>query len=160
YKAVELNPRNSNACRALGQGLAHTGNYILAENYYKKAIELAEREGQAAPEPYLDLAYLLLFSNQKEPPARALDYKRNAIAINSKIVDAHYVWGKALLKLDGYSEANEELLIATRLNAKDGRPYLLLAQVYDRLGNTAKAREARQSFARLNQHRADESDAI
>jgi Flp pilus assembly protein TadD len=160
YKAVELNPSNPNAYRALGQGLAHTGNYPLAENYYRKGIELVEREGQATPEPYLDLAYLLLFSNQKEPAAQALEYTRKAIAINSKIGDAHYLCGKALLKLERYSEANEELLIATRLNTKDGRPYFLLAQVYDRLGNVAKAREARKSFARLTQRRADESDAI
>ncbi len=160
YKAVELNPKNPDAQRALGSALARTGNYRLAEDYYKKAIELVERGGEATPEPYLDLAYLLLFSNQKEPAAQALGYARKAIAMNSKMGDAHYLCGKALLKLERYSEANEELLAATRLNTKDGRPYFLLAQVYEHLGDGAKAREARLSFAKLSQRRADEAQGV
>jgi len=160
YNAVELNPKNSNAQRALGSALAHTGSYGLAENYYKKAIEIIEREGQATPEPYLDLAYLLLFSNQKEPAAQALDYIRKAIAIDSKLGEAHYLCGKALLKLERYSEASGELLTATRLNAKDGRPYFLLALVYDRLGQPQQAHEARQTFSKMSQYRSDESQGM
>jgi tetratricopeptide (TPR) repeat protein len=160
YKAVELNPNNPNACRALGQALAHTGNYATAENYYSKAIELVEKEGQPMPDPYLDLAYVLLFSNQKEPAARALEYTRKALAINSRMAEAHYLCGKALLKLERYAEANEELLTATRLNVNDGRPYFLLAQVYDHLGDTAKAREARQTFSKMTQRRSDEAQGM
>lgn len=156
YKAVELNPKNPNAHRALGSALARTGNYGLAEDYYKKAIELVERERQPTPDPYLDLAYLLLLSNQKEPAARALEYLGKAIAIDPKMVEAYYLSGKALLKLERYSEAKDELLTATQLNPKDGRPYFLLAQVYDRLGQPQQASSARQTFARMSQRRSDE----
>jgi len=160
YKAVDLNPKNANAQRALGSALAHTGSYELAGNYYRKAIEITEKEKQATPEPYLDLAYLLLFSNQKGPAAQALEYARKAIAIDSNVASAHYLCGKALLKLEQHREAQNELLIAVRLNPQDGRPFFLLAQVYDRLGDTVKAREARQLFAKLTQRRADESQGM
>jgi len=160
YKAVELNPRNPNAQRALGSALARTGSYGLAENYFKKAIELIEQEHLQTPEPYLDLAYVLLFSNQKEPAARALECLRKAITINSKMAEAHYLCGKALLKLGRFTAARSELLLAVQLNAKDARPHFLLGQVYDKLGESQEASEARRTFAKLSQRRADESQGM
>ena len=160
YKAVELNPKNPNAHRALGSALARTGSYGLAEGSYRKSIEIVERAKEATPEPYLDLAYLLLLSNRTEPAAQALEYARKAIAMDSKLASAHYLCGKALLKLEQDQEAQNELLIAARLNPQDGRPFFLLAQIYDRLGNSAKAREARELFAKLTQRRADESQGM
>jgi len=150
YKAVELNPKNSGAYRALGSALARTGSYGLAENYYKRAIDLLEQEGAQTFEPYLDLSYLLLLGNQKEPATRALEYARKAVALNAQSADAHYMCGKALFKLERYSEARSELLTAGQLNAEDARPYFLLAQVYERLGDSQQARAARQTFARLS----------
>ena len=160
YKAVELNPKNPNAQRALGSALARTGSYELAESYFKKAIELVERERQPTPDPYLDLAYLLLFSNQKESAARALEYLGKAIAINPKMAEAHYLCGKALLKLERFTEARSELLLAVQLNAKDARPHFLLGQVYDKLGESQQAVEARRTFAKLSQRRADEAQGV
>jgi Flp pilus assembly protein TadD len=156
YKAVELNPKNSGAYRALGSALARTGSYGLAENYYKRAIDLAEQEGTQSFEPYLDLSYLLLLSNQKETAGRALEYARKAIALNAQSADAHYMCGKALLKLERYSEARSELLTAGQLNPEDARPFFLLAQVYERLGDAQQARTARQTFARLSKKSATE----
>jgi tetratricopeptide (TPR) repeat protein len=157
YKAVSLNPKNPNAHRAMASALARTGSYGLAENYYKKAIELIEQTREQNPEPYLDLAYVLLFSNQKEPATRALECISKAIAINPKMAEAHYLRGKALFKLERYSEARTELVKSSELNPQDARPHFLLVQVYDRLGETEQAQRARQTFARLRQKRADES---
>jgi Flp pilus assembly protein TadD len=156
YKAVELNPKNSGAYRALGSALARTGSYGLAENYYKRAIDLIEKEGAQTVEPYLDLSYLLLLGNQKEPAARALEYARRAIALNTQSADAHYMCGKALLRLERYSEACGELLASSRLNPEDARPHFLLAQAYERLGDTQQARAARETFARLTKKSATE----
>jgi tetratricopeptide (TPR) repeat protein len=156
YKAVELNPKNSGAYRALASALARTGSYGLAENYYKRAISLTEKDGTQTFEPYLDLSYLLLLGNQKEPAARALEYARKAIALNGQSADAHYMCGKALLKLERYSEARDELLTSSHLNPEDARPYFLLAQVHDRLGEAQQARAARQTFARLSKKSATE----
>ncbi|PYV83237.1 MAG: hypothetical protein DMG05_26520, partial [Acidobacteria bacterium] len=97
YKAAELNPRNPNAQRALGSALARTGSYGLAENYFKKAIELIEQQQEPNHDPYLDLTYLLLFSNQKASATQALEFARKAITINPKMAEAHYLCGKALL---------------------------------------------------------------
>jgi tetratricopeptide (TPR) repeat protein len=157
YKAVELNAKNQKALWALASALARTGSYGLAENYYNKAIELIEESQEPNPDPYLDLAYLLLLSNQKEPAARALECTRKAIAINPERTDAHYLCGKALVRLERYAEARIALVKACELNPKDPRPHFLLAQVYDRLGESGQAQNARQSFTRLSQKRADES---
>jgi tetratricopeptide (TPR) repeat protein len=160
YKAVELNPRNPNAQRALGSALARTGSYGLAENYFKKAIELIEQQQEPNPEPYLDLTYLLLFSNQKASATQALEFARKAITMNPKMAEAHYLCGKALLKLERFTEARSELLLAVQLNAKDARPHFLLGQVYDRLGESQQAVEARKTFAKLSQRRADEAQGM
>jgi Flp pilus assembly protein TadD len=157
YRAVELNAKNQKALWALASALARTGSYGLAENYYNKAIELIEESQEPNPGPYLDLAFLLLFSNQKEPAARALECTRKAIAINPQAADAHYFCGKALVRLERHSEARNELVKACELNPKDARPHFLLAQVYDRLGEREQAQNARQAFTRLSQKRADES---
>jgi tetratricopeptide (TPR) repeat protein len=160
YKAVELNPKIPNAHRALGSALARTGSYGLAEKSYQKALDLLEHERQPTPEPYLDLAYLLLFSNQKETAARALEYSQKAIALNGQMAEAHYMAGKAFLKLERYSEARNELLTAAKLNPKDARPYFLLAQAHDGLGQSQQALQARQTFSRMSQRRSDESQGM
>ncbi len=160
YKAVDLNPKNLKTHWALASALARTGSYGLAENYYTKAIELIEESQEPNPGPYLDLAYLLLFTNQKGPAARALECTRKAIAINPQMADAHYLCGKALVKLERHSEARNALVRACQLSPKDARPYFWLAQVYDRLGESEQARNARQAFARLSQKRADESQEM
>ncbi|PYU90424.1 MAG: hypothetical protein DMG08_18010 [Acidobacteria bacterium] len=154
YKALELNSKNPNTCRALGSALSRTGSYGLAENYYKKAIELVEQEGSQTFEPYLDLSYLLLLGNQQESAGQALDYARKAVTLNPQSADAHYLCGKALLKLERYPEARNELVSAAQLKPEDARPHFLLAQVYDRLGETQQARAARQTFARLSKKNA------
>jgi tetratricopeptide (TPR) repeat protein len=160
YKAVELNPKNPNAHRALGSALARTGSYGLAESYYQKALELLEQDKQRTPEPYLDIAYLLLLGNQKESAARALEYSRKAIALSGQMAGAHYLAGKALLKLERYAEARSELLTAAKLNPKDARPYFLLAQANDGLGEPDQARQARLTFSRMSQRRSDESQGM
>ena len=154
YKALELNPKNPNTCRALGSALSRTGSYGLAETYYKKAIELVEQAGSPNFEPYLDLSYLLLLGNQQKSAGEALDYARKAVTLNPQSADAHYLCGKALLKLERYPEARNELVSAAQLKPQDGRPHFLLAQVYDRLGDTQQARAARQTFARLSNKNA------
>ena len=158
YKALTLNPRNPNTYRALGSALSRTGSYGLAETYYRKAIGLLE--SQPTPEPYLDLAYLLLLGNRKESAAEALDCAMKAQRINPNMAEAHYLGGKALMKLDRYVEAERELRKATHLNSNDARPYFLLAQAYDRMGKPAQANDARKAFGRISQRRVDESQGM
>ncbi len=157
YKALQLNPGDPRVYQALALALTHTGSYGLAETYDTKAIEIVEREGLRNLEPYLDLSYLLLLSNQKEAAARALEYARKAIAIDPQSGGAHFLYGKALLKLERFAEARDELLTAARFMPQDARPHYLLAQVYERLGQPEQAHAARKSFAQLNKQRADES---
>src|SRR5206468_2613841 len=74
--------------------------------------------------------------------------------------EAHYLCGKALLKLERFAEARTELLLAVQLNAKDARPHFLLGQVYDKLGASQEASEARRTFAKLSPRRADEAQGM
>ena len=157
YKAIELSPENPRGYQALASALARTGSYGLAETYYKKAIAIVEKQRLQVIEPYLDLSYLLLLSEKKETATSALEYTRKALAMTPRSAEGRYLCGKALLKLERHAEARAELAEAAKLNPQDARPYFLLAQIYDRLGDHARAREARKTFARLNNRRVDEA---
>jgi tetratricopeptide (TPR) repeat protein len=82
------------------------------------------------------------------------------IALPPDPLEAHYLAGKALLKMDRYSEARGELLISAKLSPKDARPYFLLAQVYDRLSDPQQASQARQIFSMMTQRRSDEAEGM
>lgn len=156
YKAVELNPSSGRTYQGLAAALARTGSYALAVNYYEKAIAIAEKDHSISPEPLLNASYLLLLSNQKEPSERALDHARQALRLDPQSPEGHYLCGKALLNLGRHPEARDELAVAAELNPQDARAFFLLAQVHHRLGDPARARAARKTFARLSKQRTDE----
>lgn len=156
YKAVELNPSSVRAYQGLAAALARTGSYAMAVNYYEKAITIAEKDHSISTEPLLNASYLLLLSTQKESSQRALEHAREALRLDLNSQEGHYLCGKALLNLGRYAEARDELVVAAELNPRDARTFFLLAQAHDRLGDPARARAARKTFAQLSKQRTDE----
>jgi protein O-GlcNAc transferase len=154
YKAVTLNPRKESAFRALGMDQARLGNYGLAEVYYKKAIEVAGTTGTDGSAALTDLAFLLLLSHDRAKLSEGLKDAQQAAQLQPLSPDAHYLVGKALLKLDRVREAVNELLRAEKLNPNDSKPHFLLAQAFDRLGEHQKADHERKAVIRLRQHSA------
>jgi len=155
YAAVQLNPRNASAYRALGMTQVHLGNYGLAESYYRKAIDALQGSPEADPGPYLDLAYILLLGHDPAKIEEALKIAQQAAKIQPDSGDAHYLIGKALMKMGRVKESVPYLEFAAQRNPQDSKPHFQLALAYEALGEKDKAQVERQALAKTKQ-RADQ----
>jgi tetratricopeptide (TPR) repeat protein len=159
YEAVKLNPRNVSAYRALGMTQVHLGNYGLAESYYRKAIEIPGNSSPADPGPYLDLAFILLLGHDPAKVEEALKLAQRGAEIQPDSGDAHYLMGKALMKLGRVKESVPELELAARRNPEDSKAHFQLALAYDALGEKEKARAERQALAKTKQRASEQGMA-
>ena len=155
YEAVKLNPRNASAYRAIGMTQVHLGNYPLAESYYRKAIGALEGSNSADPAAYLDLAFILMLGHDPAKIEEALKMGRRAVELQPDSSDAHYLIGKALMKLGRVKEAVPELEFAAKHNPQDSKAHFQLALAYESLGEKDKAAAERQALAKTKQ-RADQ----
>jgi tetratricopeptide (TPR) repeat protein len=151
YNAVKLNPRSAAAYRALGMTQVHLGNYGLAESYYRKAVDIIAESGSTEPEPFLDLAFILLLGHDPAKVQEALTLAQRAAKLQHNSSEAHYLVGKALMKMGRAREAVPELEWAATLNPTDSKAHFQLARAYDDLGEKEKARVERQALAKTKQ---------
>lgn len=149
YRAVELNPQRADAFRALGMTLARLGNYGLAESYYRKAIEMGGGDNALDLAACQDLAFLLLLGHDQQKLAEGLKYAQRAAHLQPSSAAAHYLVGKALLKLGRLQEAIPALKQAAKLDPQDTKPHFLLAQAFDRLGQEQEAKKERELLAKI-----------
>jgi len=147
YQAIALNPRNASALRALGMVQARLGNYELAESYYRKALEVKSADAAENAASYTDLAFLLLLSHDPSRISEGLKCAQEVEQLQPRSPEGHFLAGKALLKLDRYRDAIDELSRAEKLKPDDVRPHFLLAQAFDRLGEEQKASRERSALA-------------
>jgi len=151
YAAVKLDPQNASAYRALGMAQVHLGNYGLAESYYRKAVEATEASASPDPGLYLDLAFILLLGHDPAKVEEALNLAERAAKVDPNSSSAHYLVGKALMKMGRTKEAVPELEHATHLAPEDSKAHFQLALAYDQLGEKEKAAAERQALARTKQ---------
>lgn len=147
YEAVKLNPRNTSAYRALGMTQVHLGNYGLAESYYRKAIDALGSSPPADSGPFLDLAFILLLGHDPAKIEEALKLAQRGAEMQPASGDAHYLMGKALMKLGRIKESVPELELAARRNPEDSKAHFQLALAYEALGEKEKAAAERQALA-------------
>lgn len=139
-KAVQLGPGYTAAWNHLGTIAYQTKRYPEARDYFRKAL-LAD---PAAFEPLVNLGGVLLTLNQIDEAYRynlyaALKRPEDALA-NSQLGMNHFALGKPEL-------AEKYLLEACRLDPGHfSHPQLLLAEIYLRRHDHAKAAEQLQSF--------------
>ena len=148
YTAVRLDPRSASAYRALGMAQVHLGNFELAESYYRKAVDALGDSDSAEPAPFLDLAYILLLGHDPVKVEEALKLAERAAKLQPQSGSAHYLAGKALMKMGRVKEAVPELERATKLEPEDSKAHFQLALAYDQLGEKEKASAERQALAR------------
>jgi tetratricopeptide (TPR) repeat protein len=151
YQAVKLNPRNASAYRALGMTQVHLGNYGLAESYYRKAIEVLDISAPQDSGPYLDLAFILLLGHDPAKIEEALKLAQSGAKMQPDSGDAHYLIGKALMKMNRIKESVPELELAAKRNPEDSKAHFQLALAYEALGEKDKATAERQALARTKQ---------
>lgn len=147
YRALDLNPKRPEALRAVAIAQAHVGNYGLAESYYRKALDAAGSSGQADYADALDLGYLLLLGHDPAKIREGFKYAQQAVQLQPASGDAHYLLGKALVKLGRLREAIPELRKAEALNPKDSKPHFLLARIFDRIGQREDAKKEREALS-------------
>ncbi|MGO8790871.1 MAG: tetratricopeptide repeat protein [Terriglobia bacterium] len=147
YTAVRLDPRSASTYRALGMAQVHIGNFGLAESYYRKAVVAVGDSDAASPESFLDLAYILLLGHDPVKVEEALKLAERAEKLRPQSASAHYLAGKALMKMGHAKEAVLELEQATKLEPDDSKAHFQLALAYDQLGEKEKASAERQALA-------------
>ena len=151
YAAVRLKYPDPAVYRALGMAQFHLGNYGLAESYYRKAIDVAGDSRPADARPYLDLAFILLLGHDGGKIEEAFDLAHRAAGIEPDSGEAHYLEGKALMKMGRVKEAVVELERAAQRNPEDSKAHFQLAQAYEALGEKDKARAERLALAQTKQ---------
>jgi tetratricopeptide (TPR) repeat protein len=151
YTAVRLDSRNADAYRALGMAQVHLGNYGLAESYYRKAVDALGDSDSAEPGSFLDLAFILLLGHDPAKVEEALKLAERAAKLQPQSGSAHYLAGKALMKMGRVKEAAPELEKATQLDPEDSKAHFQLALAYDQLGEKEKASAERRVLAQTKQ---------
>jgi tetratricopeptide (TPR) repeat protein len=102
-------------------------------------------------------------ANYKTDSAAGLPYAVQAVKLNPRLPFAHYLLGLLLLDTDNYQKAIPELEVAKKSLPRESKLYFALGSAYSRAGREQEARQARQTFTRLQQAeqaRGDENSGI
>ena len=80
---------------------------------------------------------------------RRLAPLRQAIEIRPEYSPARVALARALMNLDQLPAAVKELEEAAKLDPKNAQPWVMLSQLYFRMGDEERAREAKETSLRL-----------
>lgn len=147
-RAVELNPSDAQAITGLATAQLDKGNAREAEETLKKGISRLPREAAL----YQAYGSMLLWGEGAENPgtqARAEQFLRKAIALDSSLAEPHYQLGKLALRDDRIREAQQQLEAAVRLDPASSKSHYGLAQVYRKLGRASDAAREVERFQAL-----------
>jgi len=143
-RTIELQPDALQPYVFLGKMLDQAGARL------PKITTDFERWAAANPDSgvaQLLLAKALLASDEHSP--RAADLLQRAVNLEPDNWEAHYQYGAVLESKHDYQAAATQLSTATQLAPNEAMPHYHLARVYDRLGESEKAREQREIHSRL-----------
>jgi len=117
-----------------------------AEAEYRKAAELAERQGANEGLPYQGLARLRLFANR---PAEALAFARLAVKFGPRDPAAHKLLARAYSDLGRHQDASAEWKRSSVLDATDASTLYRLYRSYQSLGHVQEARAALAEYQKI-----------
>lgn len=147
--AIELAPGMARAYDNLGLCYYYQNQNALAQENYKKAIELDRASSHPSAWPYLNLAITLQFLNQL---ADAETNLREAIRLDPSLAQAHFQLGTVLEDIERPEAAIAQLREAANLDAAYPEPHMAMARIYHKLGQEPAAREEVQTYLRLHAH--------
>lgn len=144
---LKLDARHVKAEDNLGLSYQALGRQDEALQAYRNAIDWQADGAVKNPGPYVDMASLLLETNQ---PEQALEYLRKAIAIAPDDPKAHQQLGKAYFNLNDLPKALTELERAAQLAPNNAPVHYVLAQVYRKQGLQERAKQEFDRYTKLN----------
>jgi tetratricopeptide (TPR) repeat protein len=140
---LEHQPAHADARYRLGRLQAETGDFTSAV----QSLELACRMSPMTLTYHVHLAKLYM---REARPADAVRELRLARRLSPADPESAYNLGLALAQAGAFAEAVTELEAAVAQGHKDPRVHQVLAGVYARMGDTTRARQAEETFRRLN----------
>jgi tetratricopeptide (TPR) repeat protein len=150
--ALKIDPGYLEGIEALGFALEALGDDAGAVARYEQAVALnAARKGSFAA-AHVSLS---AFYNRTDKPDRALEYAKEAVALDPKSDRGWFQKARADERQGHLEDAVAALNQAIALNPRASSYYYVLAGVYRRLGWTKDSQEALASFKRLEQEGRD-----
>ncbi len=135
-------PQSARAQFEHGYYLQKSGQAEAGMKYLQRAMELDSHY----EEPFFFYGDLLVKQAQWEA---ALTPLRKAIAIRPEYSPARVALARALSNLNQLPAAVQELEQAAALDPKNAQPWVMLSQLYFRMGKEDQAREAKETSQRL-----------
>ena len=142
-RALKISPAYYKALDNLGLCYAAKGDDEKAMRYFLGAIKLVEKDHPEYEWPYINIAELLL---KRSDPRRAFDAASKAANRNPLSARSFYIGAKALDHLEQAEQSLNWAQRAAALNPDYSDAWYLMARLYRKLGQEAKAEEARHRF--------------
>lgn len=143
-KAMDLGPQAGAGYDLLGRCRMREDKYAEAARYFQKAAELTPNNDM-----YLRDAALAL--EKTGAVADAVPFAQRAIQLKPSAVYSHYIAGKLYSETGDRNRAIRELETCLTLDPKNPIPYNLLATLYKRSGEDAKAAACWRTLRGLKQ---------
>ena len=139
------------------------GYVALAQTYMKEGNNLVATQvlmdGRSKVPQDFALEYVLgLISYESGNQEQALEALRNAERLGPDVVEPHYQLGMLYMQKQKWQDAQNEFESVLKLNPRHAASYYQLSRTYERLGNTAKARQMAAEASVLT--RTQREDAI
>jgi tetratricopeptide (TPR) repeat protein len=150
--ALRLDPSYVEALDGLGFALEALGDDAGAVAKYQEAIRLNQARGGQFAAAHVNLS---AYFNRTGDPATALEYARQAIALDPKSDRAWFQKAKADEREGRLNDAVSALNTAISYNPRASSYYYVLAGVYRQLGWTEDSRKALEQFKKLDQESAE-----
>ena len=141
-EAIEVNPKNGNACFELGRLYRDQDKFPQAEDAFKKAIELNPKNDDA----YVELGWL--YQDQYKL-SQAEDLLKKAIELNPKNDNAYVKLGWLYQYQGKLPQAEDAFKKAIELNPKNDRAYRSILILYEEIGKPELAKEYAEKTNRL-----------
>ena len=137
-RAIEQSPSSVKTWTALGQVQERLHDQVMAEESYRKALQLCGSQARECAWPMLQMGFL---TERRKGVREAEPFFRRAATARPDWAKTHFYLGKALVALGDLRNAQEELETAVRLDEGKSQYHYQLAQLYQRLKQTQKAKE-------------------
>ena len=151
--AVRRFPESARANFEYAFQLQRAGKLQDSLAYLKKAMA----QDPSYEEPFFFFGDLLVADGRD---AEAIPYLRKAIENRNDYIDARMTLARALMHLENWPSAKQELQNIIRLDPRRAEPHILLSRIYFRLGDERQAEQERRISDDLRSNNAGAGETV